>query len=593
MSAMILPLAIALAVMDEPRPLEPVPDKLVVLTFDDSVKSHFTVVRPILKKHGFGATFFVTEGFEFKTNKDHYMTWEEIARLDSDGFEIGNHTRDHLVLDGKPGKIERFAEQLQAIADRCREYGIPAPTSFAWPGNGTHPAALAILKEAGIRFARRGGEPEYDYKEGRGVAYEPLLDHPLLIPSAGDARPDWSLDDFKRAVAQARAGRIAVVQFHGVPDVAHLWVNTPVERFEEYMQYLADGGFKVIAMRDLAKYVDPEIEPRDPQFVIRDRQQRIAAGKPLDDARRPATDDELRRWLENMVWHHRFTPAEIEAATGLSRDEVTAALARFDIRPDTRPTPPFPPLPRGGKGGSPLLVLPYPGGRHPRIGFRDGAIRPQRETKLSVFLPWEDAGYVVLDVPEAIRWHDEAERGLLYLAHTHVPTVWTKEGFELEPLEWRRDDAGHLTVERRLPNGVVFGTKVVPARDAVRMQMWLTNGTEETLRSLRVQNCVMLAGAPEFAERTNDNKLFWKSYAACRSRSGRRWIITAWQPALRTWGNAPCPCLHSDPQFADCPPGETVRLSGWLSFYEGDDIEAELKRIEQTAWAEDEPRQRR
>ena len=28
-----------------------VPDKLVVLTFDDSVKSHFTVVRPILKEY--------------------------------------------------------------------------------------------------------------------------------------------------------------------------------------------------------------------------------------------------------------------------------------------------------------------------------------------------------------------------------------------------------------------------------------------------------------------------------------------------------------------------------------------------------------
>ncbi len=28
--------------------LEPIPDKLVVLTFDDSVKSHYTFVRPIL-----------------------------------------------------------------------------------------------------------------------------------------------------------------------------------------------------------------------------------------------------------------------------------------------------------------------------------------------------------------------------------------------------------------------------------------------------------------------------------------------------------------------------------------------------------------
>ena len=48
----------------------PIPNRIVVLTFDDSVKSHFTVVRSILKQHGFDATCFITEGFDFrKTNK--------------------------------------------------------------------------------------------------------------------------------------------------------------------------------------------------------------------------------------------------------------------------------------------------------------------------------------------------------------------------------------------------------------------------------------------------------------------------------------------------------------------------------------------
>src|SRR5213082_3426683 len=77
---------------------EPVPDRLVVLTFDDASKSHSTVARPLLKLYGFGATFFVTEGFDFPTNKRDYMSWEEIARLHADGFEIGNHTRDHKAV---------------------------------------------------------------------------------------------------------------------------------------------------------------------------------------------------------------------------------------------------------------------------------------------------------------------------------------------------------------------------------------------------------------------------------------------------------------------------------------------------------------
>src|SRR5438309_3326375 len=92
--------------------VDPIPDKLVVLTFDDASKSHFTVARPLLKKYRFGATFFVTEGFDMPTNKRDYMTWDEIARLHKDGFEIGNHTRDHMAV------TDKTVGELRAQVDR-------------------------------------------------------------------------------------------------------------------------------------------------------------------------------------------------------------------------------------------------------------------------------------------------------------------------------------------------------------------------------------------------------------------------------------------------------------------------------------------
>ena len=291
----------------------------------------------------------------------------------------------------------------------------------------------------------------------------------------------------------------------------------------------------------------------------------------VDNFRRPKGDAELRSWLENMVWHHRFTIDEVTAATGLKADEVTAALKRFDIRRDNRPRRP---------ADAPILVLPYPGGRHPRIGFHEGAIRPQRETKVSIFTPWNDTDYVVLDVPEAIWWNVEGGRELLYLAHTHIDTTWSKQNIEMEKLEWQIGDDGTFMFERRLPNNVVFGTKIVPGVDALRMEMWLTNGTDKTLTGLRVQNCIMLKGTPDFEPLTNDNKILKDPYAACGSPDRKRWIITAWEPCLRAWGNPPCPCLHSDPKFPDCAPGETSRLTGWVSFYEGTDVETEFRRIE-------------
>ncbi|MCA9118950.1 MAG: polysaccharide deacetylase family protein [Planctomycetaceae bacterium] len=550
---------------------EPLPEKLVVLTFDDSAKSHFTVVRPILKKYDFGATFFITEGFDFTDNKTDYMSWEEIAQLHRDGFEIGNHTRDHMGITEKT--VAKLPQQLSGINERCQQYEIPTPVSFAYPGNATTPLAFAILREHGIQFARRGGSPEFPYDEGRGVAYEPGLDHPLLIPTAGDGRPTWELTDFIRAVEQAKHGKVAVLQFHGAPDTAHDWVSTPSERFESYMRYLAGNGFTVIAMRDLAKYVDHNVAPQDANVVIVDRQAMLSAGKTGDNFRRPINDDELNYWLMNMKTHG-FTYSEMMSATGLSETELNAAIARSNTE-NYVPTPIRPGW---------LQVLPYPGGRHPRIGFRDGAIRPQRETKVSVFAPWDDGGYVVADTPEAIWSATSDGRELLYLAHTHVPTKWSKLGIDLDPLEWKRNEDASLEIERALPNKVVFGAKIVPINGAVLMELWIRNGTDGPLTGLRVQNCIMLKDAAGFADLTTENKVFQNPYAACRDRTGNRWVITAWEACVRPWGNPNCPCLHSDPQFPDCPPGETQRLRGWLSFYEGSDIEGELNRIDQLDW---------
>ena len=139
--------------------------------------------------------------------------------------------------------------------------------------------------------------------------------------------------------------------------------------------------------------------------------------------------------------------------------------------------------------------------------------------------------------------------------------------------------------ERTLPNGIVFGARIRPTRAAVRMELWLKNGTTETLTNLRVQNCVMLKGAVGFSAQTNANKVFHHPYVACRSEDGGRWIITAWERCERPWANPPVPCLHSDPKFPDCGPGETKRLKGWLSFYVGTDVESEFKRLDATGWA--------
>ena len=170
-SAVVLFLAMASVVRPAGGRETPVPDKLVVFTFDDSAKSHATYVAPLLKKLGFGGTFFITEGFDFPTNKTDYMTWEEIAGLHKMGFEIGNHTAKHA--NAAEQTREGAPADLELIERRCREHGVPTPVSFAYPGNGIGGVVVEVLEGEGHRFARRGGAPEFPYEGGQGVAFDP------------------------------------------------------------------------------------------------------------------------------------------------------------------------------------------------------------------------------------------------------------------------------------------------------------------------------------------------------------------------------------------------------------------------------------
>lgn len=223
---------------------EPIPDKLVVLTFDDGVSTHATFVAPLLQKYGFGATFFVCEFPPDFEDKHKYMSWEQMDQLDEMGFEVANHTRTHKHVNQMNRK--EMEEELAYIEHKCLSYGMDSLVSFAYPAYDTDPLALEVLRERGYLFARVGG----------GLAYDPKKHHPYLIPSFSTTGTDKQR--VLNAIQQAKDGKIVVLTIHGVPDYAHDWVTTPPELFEVYMQYLHDHNYQVVALRDLKKYVDVE-----------------------------------------------------------------------------------------------------------------------------------------------------------------------------------------------------------------------------------------------------------------------------------------------------------------------------------------------
>ena len=242
----------------------PVPDKIVVLTFDDASRTHLEFVAPILRKHRFGATFFVTQ--HWMADARRFLSFEEVALLHKQGFEIGSHSYDHSGWH-LPIARENLPMDFDQMNAALAKVGVPVPTSFSWPGSVFGPEGREVLAREGIRFARRGLHPEYAPGDLRGgTLYDPKLNDPLLIPSAGDSNPSWDFEHFVQVVSGAKDGRIAVLVFHGVPDLLNYDVSTTRDQFERYMRYLADERFSVIAMRDLDRYVDPDVHPDDPMI---------------------------------------------------------------------------------------------------------------------------------------------------------------------------------------------------------------------------------------------------------------------------------------------------------------------------------------
>ena len=165
--------------------------------------------------------------------------------------------------------------ELEHIDGRCRDFGIPRPRTFCYPGYHTSRAAVAVLAECGYEWARCGCEPtprdRYTGGGGCGPLYDPRIDHPLLVPTTAAFGPAMDLAALTWTARQAAVGCATVFTFHGVPDPRHPWVTTEPAVVRDFVAWLDDGGYRAIALRDLGRYLPAPATPADPYTARRRR----------------------------------------------------------------------------------------------------------------------------------------------------------------------------------------------------------------------------------------------------------------------------------------------------------------------------------
>lgn len=123
-----------------------------VITFDDGYDDGYTYALPILRAHGFVATYYVIAGrIGNPPGPDQALTPEHLRALADAGMEIGNHTVHHVNLTRFRGTGLDY--QITGASARIAELIGSAPTTLAYPFGRWNLETEAAVRAAGIDLA--------------------------------------------------------------------------------------------------------------------------------------------------------------------------------------------------------------------------------------------------------------------------------------------------------------------------------------------------------------------------------------------------------------------------------------------------------
>ncbi|GLV59238.1 hypothetical protein KDH_60650 [Dictyobacter sp. S3.2.2.5] len=132
------------------------PEKPVVLTFDDGFADFLMYAVPILRQFNFAATLYVSTAFldgtslwlrkEGETQR-RMLTSSELRQVDTYGIECGGHTHRHPQLDMLPPQMAR--EEIVICKDVLEQILGHAVSSFAYPFGYYTPRIQQFVHDAG------------------------------------------------------------------------------------------------------------------------------------------------------------------------------------------------------------------------------------------------------------------------------------------------------------------------------------------------------------------------------------------------------------------------------------------------------------
>jgi peptidoglycan/xylan/chitin deacetylase (PgdA/CDA1 family) len=128
----------------------------VLITFDDGYEGVHRHALPVLAKHGFASTLFVSTGwlrgtYDTGGGLDTMLDWDQVRELAGEGVEIGGHSHTHPQLDQLTDDVLRF--ELTRCGEIVADELGTAPLSFAYPYGYSSRRVREAVREAGYAQA--------------------------------------------------------------------------------------------------------------------------------------------------------------------------------------------------------------------------------------------------------------------------------------------------------------------------------------------------------------------------------------------------------------------------------------------------------
>lgn len=120
------------------------PDKPVLLTFDDGYLDNYEIAFPILEEFGLKGTFFIISEF-IDTGREGYMTWAMVEEMARAGHRFESHSRTHPDLTKKDH--DDLVWEILGAQETIAAHTGSRPRYFCYPGGDYNADTIQMLRD--------------------------------------------------------------------------------------------------------------------------------------------------------------------------------------------------------------------------------------------------------------------------------------------------------------------------------------------------------------------------------------------------------------------------------------------------------------